>query len=126
MRLSKKIIKKRFNKFNERYFGGVLVEPKFVVTGNRWVAGMFNSDVIVSTDNDGIKYASELRDVKILLSKHLIYNSRIFDNILLHEMIHYYGYFMNEDIDGLHEDFFKRMAKMINKDGYKITKYYEE
>lgn len=126
MRLSKKSIKKRFNKFNERYFGGVLVEPKFVVTGNRWVAGMFNSDVIVSTDNDGIKYASELRDVKILLSKHLIYNSRIFDNILLHEMIHYYGYFMNEDIDGLHEDFFKRMAKMINKDGYKITKYYEE
>ena len=126
MRLSKKIIKKRFNKFNERYFGGVLVEPKFVVTGNRWVAGMFNSDVIVSTDNDGIKYASELRDVKILLSKYLIYNSRIFDNILLHEMIHYYGYFMNEDIDGLHEDFFKRMAKMINKDGYKITKYYEE
>ena len=90
------------------------------------MAGMFNSDVIVSTDNDGIKYASELRDVKILLSKHLIYNSRIFDNILLHEMIHYYGYFMNEDIDGLHEDFFKRMAKMINKDGYKITKYYEE
>lgn len=126
MRLSKKIIKKRFNKFNERYFGGVLVEPKFVVTGNRWVAGMFNSDVIVSTDNDGIKYVSELRDVKILLSKYLIYNSRIFDNILLHEMIHYYGYFMNEDIDGLHEDFFKRMAKMINKDGYKITKYYEE
>jgi len=126
MRLSKKIIKKRFNKFNERYFGGVLVEPKFVVTGNRWVAGMFNSDVIVSTDNDGIKYASELRDVKILLSKYLIYNSRIFDNILLHEMIHYYGYFMNEDINGLHEDFFKRMAKMINKDGYKITKYYEE
>lgn len=126
MRLSQKNLKKRFKNFNERYFGGLLVEPKFVITGSRWVAGMFNSDVIVETDEDGNRNATELRDIKIRLSKYLNKNDRILNNILLHEMIHYYGYYMNEDIDGLHDKYFKRMARIINKDGYHITKYYEE
>lgn len=126
MRLSRKIILQRFKKFNERYFNNELVTPKFVINGSRWTAGMFNCDVMVETNKRGKKYATELRDIKIRLSKYLIKNSRILDNILLHEMIHYYGYLMNEDIYGLHEKFFKKWAKKINKDGYHITAYYEE
>ena len=113
MRLSKKILLQRFKKFNERYFNNELVTPKFVINGSRWTAGMFNCDVMVQTDDDGNRYASELRDIKIRLSKYLIKDSKILDNILLHEMIHYYGYLMNEDIQGLHEKFFKKWAISI-------------
>ena len=126
MRLSNTILKKRFKAFNEKYFGNELVEPKFVITGSRLVAGMFNSDLFIKTDENGDKYISELGDIKIKLSKYLLKNSRILDNILLHEMIHYYGYFMNEDIDGTHDKFFKKMAKKINKDGYNVQRYYSE
>ena len=126
MRLSNKMLKRRFDKFNEKNFGGELVEPKFVKTGSRWTAGMFNCDVFVITEENGERYASMLNDIKIRLSKHLIKNSKILDNILLHEMIHYYGYLMNKDIEGSHGRFFKRMAKKINKDGYNIQEYYKE
>ena len=126
MRLTPKMLKRRFDKFNERYFGGELVEHKFVKTGSRWTAGMFNCDVFVITEEDGERYAFLLNNIKIRLSKHLIKNSRILDNILLHEMIHYYGYLMNEDIEGSHGKFFNKMARKINKDGYKVQKYYKE
>ena len=126
MRLSEKVLKKRFKKFNESYFNGELVEPQFVITGSRWTAGMFVSKLIIQEDEDGNDYISELRKIRIHLSKHLIKNSRILDNILLHEMIHYYGYYMNADMEGLHEDYFLGMAEEINRDGYNIQKYYEE
>ena len=126
MRLSKRMLKQRFDKFNERYFKNELVEPKFVIMGSRWTAGMFNSDVYVERDDEGNEYATLLTDIKIRLSKHLIKNSRILDNILLHEMIHYYGYLMNKDIHGDHGRYFKRMANKINKDGYHVQKYYKE
>ena len=119
------MLKKRFDKFNKKYFNGELVEPDFVVTGNRWVAGMFNCKVILDDDN-GEEYASELVKIRIYLSKYLLKNNRILDNILLHEMIHYYGYYMNLDINGEHSDFFMSMADEINKDGYNIQQYYEE
>ena len=88
MRLTPKMLKRRFDDFNAKYFNNELVEPKFVITGSRWTAGMFNSDVMVNTDEDGTRYATELRDIKIRLSKYLIKNPKILDNILLHEMIH--------------------------------------
>ena len=126
MRLTPKMLKRRFDDFNAKYFNNELVEPKFVITGSRWTAGMFNSDVMVNTDEDGTRYATELRDIKIRLSKYLIKTPQILDNILLHEMIHYYGYLMNKDIEGSHGRFFKNMARKINKHGYKVQRYYEE
>lgn len=125
MRLSQKTLKKRFDKFNKEYFNGELVEPDFVITGNRWVAGMFNCKVILDDDN-GEEYASELINIRIYLSKYLLKNDRILNNILLHEMIHYYGYYMNLDINGEHGNFFMAMADEINKDGYSIQQYYDE
>lgn len=124
MRLSKKSLKKRFENFNKLYFNSCLVEPKFVITGSKWTAGMFNCVVLVKKDDDGEEYASELKNLKIRLSKRLIRNDRILDNILLHEMIHYYGYYMNFDINGDHGEFFLSMADEINKDGYEIQQYY--
>lgn len=125
MRLSQKVLKKRFKIFNEKYFKGELVEPDFIITGSKWVAGMFNCDVYLERDDDGSQYATELKKLRIRLSKRLIKNSKILDDILLHEMIHYYGYYMNEDIEGEHGKFFKKWARKINKDGYKIQKYYD-
>ncbi len=126
MRLSQKVLKKRFKRFNELYFNGYLEEPKFEITGNRWVAGMYISKVYLNDDENGEEYASMLGNIKIQLSKYLIKNSKILDNILLHEMIHYYGFFMNEDIDGSHGDYFMNMAEIVNKDGYNVQKYYYE
>jgi hypothetical protein len=126
MRITKKMLKRRFDEFNKKYFKEYLTEPKFVITGSRWTAGMFNSDLFIDTDEDGERYISYLGDIKIKLSKYLIKNSKILDNILLHEMIHYYGYYMNEDMHGEHGKFFHKMARKINKDGYKVKKYYEE
>jgi len=126
MRLSDSILKKRFKIFNEKYFEGKLVEPKFVIMGSRWTAGMFNSDLIIKKDGKGKRYVSELRNIKIKLSKYLLKNNSHLETILLHEMIHYYGYYMNLDIEGSHGRFFKKMAKQINKDGYNIQRYYVE
>ena len=64
--------------------------------------------------------------LRIYFSKRLIKNSKILNNIMLHEMIHYYGYYMNLDITGSHEDYFLGMAEKINKDGYNIKAFYEE
>ncbi len=126
MRLSQKLLKKRFEKFNEKYFNGVLVVPDFIVGGSKWTAGEFKCKYYTDTDEDGSEYATELMNIRIYFSKRLIKNSNILDNIMLHEMIHYYGYYMNFDIEGLHEDYFLGMAERINKDGYNIQKYYEE
>jgi len=127
MRLSKKVLEKRFKKFNEMYFNGELVVPKFIVGGSKWTAGEFKCEYYIGNDEDGTEYATELMDLRIYFSKRLIKSSRILDNIMLHEMIHYYGYYMNYDIKGLHEDYFLSMAKQINEDGgYNIKKFYEE
>ena len=126
MRLSKKVLKNRFKKFNEKYFNGELVEPKFVIGGSKWIAGEFNCKYYTDNDEDGKEYATELVNIRIYFSKRLIKNSRILDNIMLHEMIHYYGYYMNYDIEGLHEDYFLGMAESINEDGYNIKPFYEE
>ena len=126
MRLSQKLLKKRFEKFNEKYFNGVLVVPDFIVGGSKWTAGEFKCKYYTDTDEDGSEYATELMNIRIYFSKRLIKNSNILDNIMLHEMIHYYGYYMNFDIEGLHEDYFLGVAERINKDGYNIQKYYEE
>ena len=126
MRLSKKVLKKRFKEFNDKYFNGELVEPEFVIGGSRWTAGQFKCRFYTDTDEDGEEYATQLVNLRICFSKKLIKNSRILDNIMLHEMIHYFGYYMNYDINGLHEDYFLEMADEINKDGYNIQAYYEE
>lgn len=125
MRLSKKLLKKRFNEFNKKYFNEALIEPKFIVGGSKWTAGEFKCKYYTDIE-DGKEYATELLNIRIYFSKRLIKNSKILDNIMLHEMIHFYGYYMNYDIEGLHGDYFLGMAEQINKDGYNIKEYYEE
>ena len=127
MRLSQKILNKRFKKFNEEYFNNYLTEPEFKVGGSENIAGLFTANVLLENDEHGKEYAIELNKIRIYFSKRLIFNSDILDNILLHEMIHYYGYYMNEDIEGSHGKWFMTMAEKINKDGgYNIKEYYEE
>ena len=126
MRLSKKVLEKRFKKFNEKYFNGELIVPDFIVGGSKWTAGEFKCNYYTDVDENGEKYATELIGIKIYFSKRLIKNSRILDNIMLHEMIHFYGYYMNYDIKGEHGDYFLGMAEKINDDGYNIKAFYEE
>lgn len=126
MRLSQKVLEKRFKKFNEKYFNNELVVPDFIVGGSKWTAGEFKCKYYVE-EEDGVEYATELVNLRIYFSKRLIKNSRILDNIMLHEMIHFYGYYMNLDIKGEHSDYFLDMARRINEDGgYKIKAFYEE
>ena len=83
MRLSQKILKKRFKKFNEEYFNNYLTEPEFKVGGSENIAGLFTANVLLENDEHGKEYAIELNKIRIYFSKRLIFNSDILDNILL-------------------------------------------
>lgn len=126
MRLSQKTLKQRFKKFNEMYFNNELPEvPKFKVGGSKNIAGEFLAKLYVNWDDDEEKYIEAMDKMTIYLSKRLLRDSHILDEILLHEMIHYYGYFMNFNIDGTHNEWFMEYAEKINKDGYNIGEYYD-
>ena len=53
MRLSQKILKKRFKKFNEEYFNNYLTEPEFKVGGSENIAGLFTANVLLENDEHG-------------------------------------------------------------------------
>lgn len=126
MRISQKTLRKRFKKFNEKYFDNLLVLPKFIVGGSNNVAGTFLSNILSFPDENGEYYVDTLDKIRIYLSKKIIRDDKTLNDILLHEMIHYYGYMTNEDIEGEHGDWFMTMAEKINKDGYNIDDYYYE
>lgn len=124
MRISQKVLKRRFKRFNEKYFKGELVTPKFIIGGSKDTAGAFESNIFMLPDENGEYYIDTLNKITIHLSKKLIKDSKVLDDILLHEMIHYYGYYSNEDMNGEHEDFFMSYAERINEDGYNVDAYY--
>jgi len=125
MRITKRMLKWRFKKFNEKYFKGELTEPEFRINGSRDYAGLFSCKLMWKPSLDGDYYDMYLTKIRIDLSKYLLRNPSELDDILLHEMIHYYGFYLSEDLEGSHGKFFMKHAKKINKDGYHIDKVYE-
>ena len=117
MEITRDTIYISFHLYNFEYFGNKLPAPNFKVRHSYRTLGFFSCEY----DEDGYMFNQTIE-----ISDSYDYTESQLRDILVHEMIHYYGYYMNFDIEGLHEDYFLGMAERINKDGYNIQKYYEE
>lgn len=99
--------------WNNAYFG-ILPLPNFETT--KWFRIM--GRVEVSYDN--------YKDATIFMSEEYDYDQYDIDNIMVHEMIHYYLYLTGEDSIICHGKAFKRMAADVNtKFGLCVSKYYD-
>jgi hypothetical protein len=113
-------MQKNFALFNQKYFGNVLIPPKFIVTNlnNMWGYYKFNGEYNVLTrnvtniPNPGIiyltnKYSREEKNVQ---------------NTLLHEMVHVYIYTILKKYPlQQHGNYFKRIANKLNALGWNIS-----
>lgn len=97
---------------NRQYFKYELPTPKFKVSRRYRTIGEFSYKSV-----DGM-----MTKPCITMSGEYDYTSRQFDDILMHEMIHYYLAYTGEDLKCKHGKPFKRMAEMFNKNhGFNIT-----
>jgi hypothetical protein len=121
MELTAQYLRERFRELNRQYFGGELPEPQLAVSNARTLLGQFSC----RRQQKGIFGQYVNTNFKIKVSEFYNQSAEMIDDTLLHEMIHFYGYYMNLDINGDHEDYFLSMAEDINKDGYNVKAFYE-
>ena len=119
MNLTKEYLKLKFKEYNQIYFEGKLRMCNFSIYKTSTELGRFT----YGYSNNRYRIWIAQNPLNIDLKE---WTEELLKQTLVHEMIHYYGYLMNEDIHGLHEKFFKKWARKINKDGYHITAFYEE
>ena len=101
----------QFKKYNTLYFNGILPLPKFIVTNTKRTLGqyryrkyeVFNKHTICVTNY------YDIDDKKI-------------DNILIHEMIHYYLKFTNNRDTTAHGTQFKMQCARINQYGWNLSR----
>jgi hypothetical protein len=103
-----------FNEYNKAYFGGVLPRPRFALVHDRRTLGKFTC---------GFDEENEVDDPEILISDCYEYTETRLRDILVHEMIHYYLAYTQQDVYITHGRAFKRLANEFNsKYGTNITK----
>lgn len=112
MKLTLDYIKTNFDKFNEKYFDGCLVTPKFKIVHAKSYLGRFAWKIV----NGGKP------DYTISISGMFDRSDKDFCNTIIHEMIHLYIHQYNVIDNGSHGRVFKRIAKRINADGWNISR----
>ena len=105
MKICKKQIACLFFKYNEDYFGGILPEPNFKIMHSVNTLGYFSYVI------DGEFGPMET----IEISDFYAYTPKQLRNLMVHEMIHYYLYYTDEDVRLKHGKEFKKMARQLNK-----------
>lgn len=106
------IITQTFLSWDDLCFGGELVLPRFQLTNCFNVLGHIE---IPSDDTN---------NTVISISRQYDYTQHQLDNIMVHEMIHYYLYMVGRDTRCTHGKEFKKMAKDINsKFGLHVEQY---
>ena len=115
-------IQANFARFNNKYFGGELIPPRFSVTNARTHLGSMTFKW--KAERTGLGFG----EVKQVDYDHCIHLSIYYDlteheyqNTLLHEMIHYYL-----SVKGLHDDnkhgtLFHQWMDRLNQDGWDIS-----
>lgn len=90
--------------FNEEYFGGILPIPNIKIRHGWHTLGYFhcNPDAPLGTSET------------IEMTDFYDYTDDEFRDILIHEMIHYYLYYIGEDTRVRHGKAFKKMANEFN------------
>jgi len=110
-------IRSQFVAFNARYFGGSLPEPRFVITHARTILGQF---VCRRRRGWGL-IAGKPCDCAIKVSGYFDMPEKEYQNVLLHEMIHYYiAYHRINDTSPHGEKFREIMARLNQEGGWNI------
>ena len=102
-----------FDKYNKLCFDGKLPYPKISIFTSKHTLGRFTS----TFDDD-----NNMHDPIIEISDSYKYTKEKLEDIIVHEMIHYYLAYTKVDVYLTHKKPFKEMAKKLNKEhGLHIT-----
>lgn len=103
--------------YNEKYFEGKLPIPMFELLHSFRTCGYFNCDYEQGW------FSRTLYNFRISMTDYYDFTPKQFEDILVHEMIHYYLAYFGIDKSLSHGREFKKMAKQLNQTyGLNITK----
>lgn len=106
-----------FNQCNMKYFEGKLPIPMFDLLHSFRTCGYFNCDYEQGW------FSRTLYNFRISMTDYYDFTPKQFEDILVHEMIHYYLAYFGIDKDLSHGREFKKMAKRLNQTyGLNVTK----
>ena len=115
MQIDTEWIAVNFDRFNKENFGGRLTPPKFSVNNARTRLGSMAFKWKRSL------FKRETYDYVIRLSNYYDIPEVEFQNVLLHEMIHYYIAVNHFKDDSVHGTMFRSIAQRINKQGWHVV-----
>ena len=115
MQIDTEWIAVNFDRFNKENFGGRLTPPKFSVNNARTRLGSMAFKWKRSL------FKRETYDYVIRLSNYYDIPEVEFQNVLLHEMIHYYIAVNRFKDDSVHGTMFRSIAQRINKQGWHVV-----
>ena len=115
MQINTEWIAVNFDRFNKDYFGGRLTPPKFSVNNARTRLG----SMAFKWKRSLLK--RESYEYVIRMSNYYDIHEVEFQNVLLHEMIHYYIAVNRFKDDSVHGTMFRSIAQRINKQGWDIV-----
>ena len=104
-------LSEKFDKYNNLYFKGELIKPKFEINNAKRALGCYVSN----------RYKSIREFSVIKISKYYERTEHDIDNTLIHEMIHLYQHQFNCSDRG-HGVIFKRECRRINKFGWQLER----
>ena len=105
MRICESQIRCLFRQFNKDYFGNILPMPYIKIRHSVNTLGYFS---YMQNEMSGTTETLEISDF-------YAYTSNQLRDIVVHEMIHYYLYYIGEDVRLKHGKSFMRMAKQLNQ-----------
>lgn len=110
-------IEEKFDEFNKLIFGGELPRIPIVLGGATRVAGAFSCKV-----RRNFWGKKEYSDLKLRFSKKFDLPENELEDVIIHEMIHYYIHFKNLKDKSAHGPLFKNLMNQINQNfGRKIS-----
>ena len=110
-------IEEKFDEFNKLIFGGELPRIPIVLGSATRVVGAFSCKV-----RRNFWGKKEYSDLKLRFSKKFDLPENELEDVIIHEMIHYYIHFKNLKDKSAHGPLFKNLMNQINKNfGRKIS-----
>lgn len=106
-----------FDECNMKYFEGKLPIPQFDLLHSFRTCGYFHCDY------EQVRFSKRLFNFCISMTDYYDFTPKQFEDIFVHEMIHYYLAYFGLDKSCSHGREFKKMAKRLNQTyGLNITK----
>jgi hypothetical protein len=110
MKITKELIKERFDEYNQKYFSGVLGKCRFyLLPKSQSTLGKYNGQ----EDKNGKPID------RIGIGTSVIWNEELFKRVLIHEMVHMYNTRIDKcRLDGVlgHGRRFRREARRLKKE----------